>query len=1131
MSRKSAFFDIELRRELRKIFLKTLALRLASGLVSFLAVASWVFLLVVVWTAASGAPPLWQTLAVSRGAAGIFALLALLFVVYPLLRVPRVGKLALAVESRKDFDDIVAAGYEFSNRRDLSSGYSPALVREVIRRAVRSVTGLQVRFLFLSRRQLALVPVAYAALIALIVTALSSPAVLIKAGRRIAAPREAAAVVHDANLYASPGDVTVLSGADVEVTALDFGGSEQPVMLSYNLSGGFWKTEPAAERETLNENNVAMKQFAYTFKNIRNSLTYYFQAGDNKSPEYRITVVNKPIVTELAVVLTPPSYTGEAPDTLVDSGGNVQALEGTHVRVDARANNVLEAAQVQFDDEDTRPVDVAGRTFGFDFTALRDGSYSVLLEDERGHATDEPLVYAIEVYSDNPPGLDVLEPGSDATLPRNLEMKVSFICSDDYGVQKADIYHRKGGNGPFQRQRVALGADKGKRDIAAALTWALGDVTLFPGDFIEYFLQVEDNNVVTGPGVTKSRMFRITVPTMAELYEKIEEEDGNRSDLFQEALKESKDLKERVEKLSREFKKTEKLDWTQQKEIDKTMASQEKIQEKLEDIQQSLDETLESLSDNKMTSQEIGEKLEEINRLMEEINDQSLNKYMDELRKAMEKLDAKDIQEALENLELSAEDLLKSLERTEALLKEIQKEQEMEELVRKSKDLMDAQEELNDKTSETDAGDREDMQNLAEEQEALSKDAKELEGDLEDFAGELSEELDDPEMSEQMQETADEFSERDPSQKMQDASDQLQGQQKQNAAQNQQEAMSDLIALFTRVVEMQAGMQNSSQQRSSENLQRLARSTLDISFKQENLTERLREQASTSDAAGIRALAEEQLTYVKAISQVADELDEISKKTLNVPQSLLKMLGGTINRMQSSMVFLEQNKAFMSTTSASQAITSLNQITIALLSAARQCSSGGGSGSPQPMSAMQQLLQGQKQMLQDSKAMAAMRAAQEKLLQERQAAMQRLAGEQRSLRQMAENIQKDGKQGDRPLGRMDKIIEEMQEVIRDLEGGVLDEQTLRNQERILSRMLDAQRSVHSRDYEKKRLSTAAGDLFSSVPDGADSRRASQMLREEIRRAMALKAPGEFEELIRLYFRALAEEAPVDRGGE
>ena len=108
MSNKSAFFNNELRSQLRKTWAKTLGLRLASGLVTFLALASWVFVLVVLWTASTGDPPLWQTLAVSRAAFGISAGLFLIFIVYPLIRVPGVGKLALAVEGRKDFHDIVA---------------------------------------------------------------------------------------------------------------------------------------------------------------------------------------------------------------------------------------------------------------------------------------------------------------------------------------------------------------------------------------------------------------------------------------------------------------------------------------------------------------------------------------------------------------------------------------------------------------------------------------------------------------------------------------------------------------------------------------------------------------------------------------------------------------------------------------------------------------------------------------------------------------------------------------------------------------------------------------------------------------------------------------------------------------
>jgi len=1113
-------FHRELRRELTRLLARTIGLRLASGLLSFVAVGAWVFLAVVLWTALTGAPPLWQTLTVSWLTLALLVLIFAFFVVVPVVKLPGLGRLTRELESRRDFQDIVEAGYEFSRRDDIAQRYSPELVGEVIRQAVRSISGLEARLLFLERRQLALVPFAYAALIVLIVIGFAAPATVFDAGERLVSPRVASAVEREANLFASPGDITVLSGSDVEVSAIDFGGSERPVTLSYNLSEEFWKTEPTESKEVLSEDNTPVARHAYT--HVRDLLPLRFANLISHAiiPRIDLDLVNKPIVADLKIVLTPPPYTGEAPDTLVDSGGNLQALEGTHVAIKATSNNDLAAAWVQFGEAEEKPVEVAGRSFDFDFTALEDGTYSIRLEDQLAHKTEEPLVYSVEVYQDNPPVLDVLEPGGDASLPRNMRIDVAFAASDDYGVSRAGIYARKAGDERFTRTNVPLGDDVGGKDIAASFTWSLEKVDLFPGEYLEYFIQVEDNNVVTGPGVTKSRIFNITVPTMAELYEQIQDEDSKREDMFSEAMKESEALKERMEKLSREFKKTEKLDWAQKKEVDKAIQSHDNVREKVEEIQKSLDETLQSLSDNKMTSQEIGEKMEQIQKLIEEINDKALNEYIEQLREAMEKLDPEEIAKALENVNLSAEDLLKNLERTEALLKQIQQEQQMEELVRQTQDLMEQQDDVNDQTAAADPQDSDKMQELSEKQKELAEKMEELAKKMEQLAEKMKNDGN-SEMSEQMSKAAQQTRNQQTSGKMNKASKKLDQGDKQQAMNQQQEAMDDLIGLFTRMTQIQAAMQGQNQQRVVQNLQRLAQSTLELSFKQEDLTERVREHVAADTPEGTTGLAGEQQTYARAVQQIAGELDELSKQSLEIPQFLLQGLGETLTSMNTSTMFLEQNKAFMSTTSSQQATTSLNKVTMDLLAACQNCQKGGAGSGQQ---AMQQLLQGQQQMLEQSQEMLSMQALQEKMLQERLAAMQRLAAQQRSLEELAKEVEKSAKT-DRSLGRMDKVVEEMQEVIRDLEGGVLDDQTVRNQQHIVSRLLDAQRSVHTRDYEKKRESMTAQDLYSQSVGKSASKNPEQQLREEIRRAMMLKAPGEFEDLIKLYFRALAEEQP------
>jgi hypothetical protein len=1125
----SASYSDQLRRYLKRILRRTAALHVASGLVSFIALGAWVFLALIVWTGTSSAPSLGLATFVGRAAVAVLVVLFVYFVVWPLIRMPRLHQLAAEVEERKDLRELLRAAFEFSNDQTATERYSPDLVREVIRQAVDRISGLEVRFLFLTRKDLALMPVAYGALVVLLLVSLFNPALLMQTGKRIASPREVAAADHRANIRATPGNVTVLAGSDVTVAGLDLGRTREAVTVAYNLAEDFWKTEPTEKVEPVSgtPGEAAFSRYEYTFAGLRHTVSYYFQSGDYRSDTYTITVVHRPILADLEIRLTPPAYTGEPEAVLTDNGGNVQALEGTRVAVEGTANNGLAAAWVRFDEKGLEPAQLDGRVVSFGFTALEDGHYSVLLEDTMGFKTDDPLVYAVEVFQDHAPSLEVVDPGADTELPRNQKLTVGFIASDDYGVQSAAIYHRRGGESEFQRVGVPLGAQKSQRDVAAAYEWDLSATPLFPGNYIEYCVEVADNNVVTGPGVTRSRTYQITVPTMAQLYDNVQEEEAQRSDMLEAAIDDSKAFRERLEKITREFIKTEQMEWSQKKEIDKAMEKQASAEEKLDDIKQSLDETLQKMSDNEMTSQEIGEKLEEIRELLEEIDSQELKKYMEELQQAVEKLSPEDIKKALENLEISTEEMLEKLERTASLLKQIQKEQQMEELVRKSQDLMNEQKDLGDDTADADAGDEKKMDELAERQDELAKKADEFKEAV-DKMGETS---DDQQVAQQMQELSQQMDEEQgPQQNMQQASKQLQQQQQQGAMQQQQQAMDKLISLFQRTQQAQQAMQSNQMQQMAVNYQKFARRTLDLSFKQEALAQLLTAEKEEGAGSGVQDAAQTQMSYLRATEKVADEIMKMAGMSLQVPPALMDAIGQTLDHMQNSVLFLEQNKSFMSTAYANNAVQTLNEATIEMLRSAQQCSQGNprsqGSGQS-AMQMMQQLIPRQQDVLQQTQSMMEMQALGEQLRQERQAALERLAGQQRSLKEVAEEIQKSMKENpENTLGRLDRTIEDMEAVVEALRRGDLDEDLINREQRIMSRLLDAQRSVNTRDYEKKRESTTGADVFSrSLGDGKQET-VSQSLREEIRRAMQLKAPGEFEELIKLYFRALAEESVV-----
>jgi len=268
------------------------------------------------------------------------------------------------------------------------------------------------------------------------------------------------------------------------------------------------------------------------------------------------------------------------------------------------------------------------------------------------------------------------------------------------------------------------------------------------------------------------------------------------------------------------------------------------------------------------------------------------------------------------------------------------------------------------------------------------------------------------------------------------------------------------------------------------------------------------------------------MSYLRATETVANEIMKMAGMSLQVPPQLIQALGDALDQMQNSVLFLEQNKSFMSTAHASNAIKSLNEATIEMLRTAQQCSQGSSSGQGSQQSAMQmmqQMIPRQQDIMQQTQSMMEMQALAEQMRQERQAQLDRLAGQQRSLQDIAKEIQKELEDNPNSLGRLDRAIEDMEAVVQALRQGALDDDLVNKEQRILSRLLDAQRSVNTRDYEKKRESATAEDVYSKSLGAPDKEPLSQSLREEIRRAMQLKAPGEFEDLIKLYFRALAEE--------
>jgi hypothetical protein len=147
---------------------------------------------------------------------------------------------------------------------------------------------------------------------------------------------------------------------------------------------------------------------------------------------------------------------------------------------------------------------------------------------------------------------------------------------------------------------------------------------------------------------------------------------------------------------------------------------------------------------------------------------------------------------------------------------------------------------------------------------------------------------------------------------------------------------------------------------------------------------------------------------------------------------------------------------------------------------------------------------------------------------EQRAQMARLAAEQAAVqKQLGELMNEFGNRSD-ILGRLDQLGEEMKKVVDDLARRQVDQRTIDRQQRILSRLLDAQKSVRRRDYSRQRrsrpgqvaLRRSPGELPAELED------VDEVLRRDLLQALSEDYPKAYQELIRAYFEALSRQTNV-----
>jgi hypothetical protein len=209
----------------------------------------------------------------------------------------------------------------------------------------------------------------------------------------------------------------------------------------------------------------------------------------------------EPITGDVELTLLYPAYTGRPERKIPGSDGAVQAPRGTEVRLATRADRPVKGAQVALEGADPAKRRVVGllvtdrRELAGSFVVDDPGSYRFQFTDGgRVEVTGPPIPVAVE--PDAFPEVRITVPAGEVEVAADARVHVEWSASDDFGLGDLSLVTKAPGGG--EERRVLRSLAPARRD-GGSFELELAPMRLAEGEKLLYWLEVKDNDTVTGP--------------------------------------------------------------------------------------------------------------------------------------------------------------------------------------------------------------------------------------------------------------------------------------------------------------------------------------------------------------------------------------------------------------------------------------------------------------------------------------------------------------------------------------------------------------------------------------------------------------------------------------------------------
>ena len=475
---------------------------------------------------------------------------------------------------------------------------------------------------------------------------------------------------------------------------------------------------------------------------VTEPMKYQVRSGRLRSKMFSIEVLSVPEISGVEFLVTPPAYT-RLSQQRIKGGLPIRALAGTKVQVLASSNRPLSKGTVSFAKPDSaaegnavelQPNDQAQnveQVIG-SFEVKNGGKFEVKLTDVDGVESNDTHSGYVELLKDTRPFVRIREPKQNSWATSTVQLPVQISAEDDYGLSRVAIYRSLNDSRPLPME---LPVPDAACRLDVSLQLPLRDYLLQPGDKLELFVRVEDNdpNEVKG---SESPIHSVFIISHQQFMQMQQDEMG-----IESVLAKYRQIERQLESLEMMQKGIEEMDGDKPPEEKPTAEMKNELKAAAREFEENA-RGLQDLMERKFPidfDRDLEARIEEMREEMMEI----AKEMRDLIRKAdrfeitneelKEKL--KELREKLHGVrEEFDRDVMQPLDELAKLFPLMQLQQQFGQIVLRQRNLADRLKSLGDEEEVDDPAVKRRMRDLAEEQGGLEDALNELLLDIEQEA-------------------------------------------------------------------------------------------------------------------------------------------------------------------------------------------------------------------------------------------------------------------------------------------------------------------------------------------------------------------------------------------------------------